>query len=180
MKKILLILLLLMPLVAPAQDFQRYEIVDSLVFTVVNPVDSTLRGKTIYSAMPSNVKVNQSSAIANALAGRTASNTDRKINGYRIRIYFDNSRDARGASSSVVYRFKKLYPGIPAYRTFRSPYFKVTVGDYRTRSEALAVLGGIQRDFPGAFIVREPVRFPMMSGEVAFIVDTVKVRRILQ
>ena len=62
-----------------------------------------------------------------------------------------------------------------AYRRFTSPYFKVTVGDYRNKSEALAALKDIKKDFPTAFIVRERFRYPSLGNTSAYKVDTLKI-----
>ena len=66
-----------------------------------------------------------------------------------------------------------------AYRSYVNPYFKVTVGDFRTRSEAMQLLMEIKSDFPAAFIVKENINYPVIDKENAFIVDTVKVLRPL-
>ena len=64
-----------------------------------------------------------------------------------------------------------------AYRTYTNPYFKVTVGDCRTKSEAMELLSRIKRNFPSAFVVKENIQFPVVDKDNAYIVDTVKVLR---
>lgn len=150
---------------------------DSLVFVPVSDVDSTLAGKSIFRVLPDNVKVIQSSAISKTMESKAAKDASREMSGYRIRIYFDNSRTARGDSESALYRFKARNPGVTAYRTFDNPYFKVTVGDYRNKSEALAALQDIRIYFPSAFIVREKFRYPLLENSAAFRVDTLKYLR---
>ncbi len=147
---------------------------DSLVFTPINEMDSTMVGKNIFSVLPDNVRIDQSGAVRSLMAN---SSGGREINGYRIRIFFDNSRTARGDSESALYRFKSLNPGVSAYRTFTSPYFKVTVGDFRTKSEALALLQSVRPYFPGAFIVRERFKYPALENTPAFKVDTLRFLR---
>ena len=150
---------------------------DSLVFVPVSEVDSTLAGKSIFKVLPDNVKIVQSSAIRNTMDSKAGKDASREMSGYRIRIFFDNSRTARGDSESALYRFKAKNPGVTAYRTFDNPYFKVTVGDYRNKSEALAALQEIRTDFPSAFIVREKFRYPLLENTAAFRVDTLKYLR---
>ena len=162
-----------------AQVPEGFTIVDSLIFTRRAVVDTTLAGRSIYGVMPLCVKIYQPENVRQAVADRIASNDASNFNGYRIRIFFDNSQNARGASSAALYRFKLRHPGVSAYRTFDSPNFKVTVGDYRTRSEALAALKMIQAEFPSAFIVRERFKYPAFSGDEDFRVDTLKVLRRL-
>ena len=104
-------------------------------------------------------------------------NASREMTGYRVRIFFDNHRTARGESEAALNRFNGIYHDIPAYRTYANPYFKVTVGDFRTKSEAMALLERIQVDFPSAFVVKETIAFPVVDKDKAFFVDTVKVLR---
>ncbi|MBR5924690.1 MAG: SPOR domain-containing protein, partial [Bacteroidales bacterium] len=111
----------------------------------------------------------------NAVETRIRSNRSKTFSGYRIRIFFDNSQTARTASEAALYRFKVLNPGVSAYRSFSSPYFRVTVGDYRNKSEALAALGAIKQQFPSAFIVQERFKYPAVKNRSAYRVDTLKV-----
>ena len=181
MKKIFAILILSLaatglPLGAQTVP-EGYVLVDSLVFTPLSAVDSTLRGESIWSAMPSSVTVHQSQGTRTAVADLADRNSRRNFSGYRIRIFFDNKQNARGASEAALNRFKALHPGTAAYRSFSSPFFKVTVGDYRTKSEALAALRYIKPDFPTAFIVREKFKYPAMNNNHAFKIDTIKILR---
>ena len=182
MKRIITIIVLLLAAAtlraqtAPA----GYEYVDSLVFTRLSDVDSTLAGQNIFSVMPENVAVHQSGAVKSAVEQKSRKSSSQMVSGYRIRIFFDNSQTARGASEAALYRFKVKNPGVSAYRSFVSPYFKVTVGDYRNKSEALAALKTIRRDFPTAFIVRERFRYPSLGNTSAYKVDTLKILRPIQ
>ncbi|HCY00222.1 MAG TPA: hypothetical protein DG754_08805, partial [Bacteroidales bacterium] len=54
-------------------------------------------------------------------------------------------------------------PGITVYRTFQSPYYKVSVGDFRSRDEALKQLKRLSRKYPKAFIVGEWINFPSLD-----------------
>ena len=49
-------------------------------------------------------------------------------------------------------RFLSLYRGLDAYNRYDEPYFKIFVGDCRTRSEALKLNDMIKKDFPNSFI----------------------------
>ena len=53
----------------------------------------------------------------------------------------------------------------------------MTVGDCRTKSEAMELLSRIKRNFPSAFVVKENIQFPVVDKDNAYIVDTVKVLR---
>ena len=126
-------------------------------------LDSTLLGRDIFSALPEQVVVRQTPAVRAALSRQVAANERRNFNGFRIRLYFASSRTAREESAAVIRRFNALYPNIQAYRTFSSPNFKVTAGNFRTRLEAEALLRRIKGDFPDAFIVRERFKYPSIG-----------------
>jgi hypothetical protein len=57
-------------------------------------------------------------------------------------------------------RFISRYEEVKSYKKFEYPYFKVYVGDFRTKSEALRFLKKIENDYPNAFIREDIVSFP--------------------
>lgn len=166
---------------------EGYELVDSLVYRPASAVDTTLAGKNILDVMPkkaaggnADVNVQQSENIDIALQEHVDANARRKLNGYRVRIFFDNKQSARTASEETLKRFESMYHDVVAYRTYANPYFKVTVGDFRTKSEAMALLERIRYEFPSAFVVKENISFPVVDQANAFVVDTLRVLRPIQ
>ena len=127
-------------------------------------LDSALLGRDIFSALPEQVVVRQPSSVRAALNRQVAANAGKTINGFRIRLFFASNRTARDESSSVIRRFNEMYPHVQAYRTYASPNFKVTVGNFRTRLEAESFLRRIKGDFPDAFIVRDRFKYPSVGG----------------
>ena len=77
------------------------------------------------------------------------------IPGYRIRIFSESGVGAKEEQQRVKARFLTLYPDIDAYYRYDEPYFKVYVGDCRTRSEVLQLMDRISRNFPNPFIVQD-------------------------
>ena len=161
-----------------------YELVDSLVYRHVSGVDTLLVGKDVFHIMPlkakggkADVEIYQSQEVASALRKQVEETVKRTMNGYRVRIFFDNKQTARAESVETIKRFESMYHDVKAYRTYANPYFKVTVGDFRTKSEAMELLSRIKREFPSAFVVKENIEFPVVDKDNAYIVDTVKVLR---
>ena len=161
-----------------------YELVDSVIYRPVATVDTTLVGKDVFLLMPSKVMgastgviVNQTDAVRDAMRRQVEENGSRTLGGYRIRIFFDNKQTARVESEETLKKFESLFHDVVAYRTYANPYFKVTVGDFRTRSEAMKHLERIKREFPSAFVVKENIEFPVVDMEHAYVTDTVKVLR---
>ncbi len=183
-----LIIFLIAGMFAPAAFAQTvpdgYEMVDSVVYRPVAAVDSTLAGKDIFHILPSkragddaDVQIRQSQEIMSSMRQHIASNSKRTSSGYRVRIFFDNKQTARTESEKTLKTFKELFPGVAAYRIYANPYFKVTVGDFRTKSEAMALLTRIKGAFPSAFVVKESIEYPVVDSDNAVIADTVKVMR---
>ena len=48
------------------------------------------------------------------------------------------------------------------YRGYENPYFKVSVGDFRTKEDARKFLNSIKGSYPSGFIVREKINNPLM------------------
>ena len=82
---------------------------------------------------------------------------NRGVKGFRIRIFSDNGQGAKDDQKRVTAKFLSLYPEIPTYPTYEGSYYKIYVGDYRTRREALRSLQVIDRKFPDAFIVEDNI-----------------------
>jgi len=179
---------ILFPVLSDAQERivvpEGHELVDSVVYRPVSAVDTTLAGRDVFMLMPSksagdkaDVRINQTSAVEDAVRRQISSNGEREMNGYRVRIFFDNRQTARVESEETLKRFESLYHDVAAYRTYANPYFKVTVGDFRTKSEAMRLLERIRNEFPSAFVVRENIEFPVVDRNNAFVADTIKVLR---
>lgn len=161
---------------------EGYELADSLVYIPVSAIDTSLAGKDILLVMPdsqygASVKVRQNEWIEEAFRAHVQANASRPMPGYRVRIFFDNRQSARAESEATLKRFTDTYHGIGAYRTYANPYFKVTVGDFRTKSEAMELLGRIKHQFPGSFVVKENIKYPIVDKDNTYIVDTVQVLR---
>jgi len=110
------------------------------------------------------ITVSQSEGISKMISAYYIQNASRPgMNGFRIRIFFDLGQQSRSASEEVVKVFMEKFPGIAVYRNFDSPYYKVSVGDFRTRDEALKLLNSLENDYPKAFIVPEWINFPRLD-----------------
>ncbi len=137
---------------------------DSLVSPIAATVDSTLIGRPVMAFINEGggaVEINRSAAIDMAFEKHLKNNAEKKINGYRVRIFFDNKQTARVQSEEVEKLFKENFPQIPVYRSYTNPYFKVAVGDCRSKSDAAKILREIQYEFPNAFIIRDAINYPL-------------------
>lgn len=77
--------------------------------------------------------------------------------GYRVQIYFGGNRPK---ASETKLDFMSKYPDCPAYLSYQQPNYKVRVGDFRNRFDALQFMKKIQGDYPTTFVVPDEVKLP--------------------
>jgi len=94
-------------------------------------------------------------------------NNERKegIDGFRVEIFFSSALNARELSQEKKKDFLSKYPDYNVHIKFISPNFRVRVGDFRTKNEALKLYKKIEEDFPGAFIVPDIIDLPLLKTE---------------
>ncbi len=155
MKRILLIfgLILLASMGLQAQEVEET--------TVASPLDSALLGKNIFTVMGPGVKVTQTSAVREALLQYTQKNESKQLSGYRIRVFYDNSPQARTRSESIENSLKELYPEHKVYRSFESPNYKVLIGNFRSKDEALRIFNALRKTYPTAYIIKDYIEYPL-------------------
>lgn len=83
--------------------------------------------------------------------------------GYRVQIFFGSGHSARENANNIRNTFVSRYKKIPVHVVFEDPNFKVRVGDFRTKSEALKVLVEIENSYEGAYIVTDFIEFPKLD-----------------
>ncbi len=86
--------------------------------------------------------------------------------GYRIQIFFGSGREARDKAYEAKALFISDFPLVPAYVLYEAPYFKVRVGDYRTKREATSLFNQLNRKFPDAYITPlSRINLPPLEGD---------------
>lgn len=93
--------------------------------------------------------------LDNAMKSHIDRNASRKNMCWRIRIFFNNSQNSRTASNEIAKSFSEQYPNVPVYNQYVNPFFKVTVGDFRSKSDATKFMNEIKPFYTSAFLVRE-------------------------
>lgn len=117
------------------------------------------------------LKINQDPAV-DTLIGRYILMSNRVyrengyygIEGYRIQIYSSSNRNAREESKKAQAEFINNFPDISSTIKYSEPgYFKVRVGDFRTKAEATKLYMEISRLFPDAYLVPDIINFPELN-----------------
>ena len=79
----------------------------------------------------------------------------RTAKGYRLLVANTNKRDEAIAAKTKVYT---NFPELKAYLTYQSPYFKLKVGNFKTRDEAKEYQKYLSAFFPkGVFIMNDTI-----------------------
>ena len=144
---------------------KRLTVIISLLFAAVFAasgqnlqVSDTLRSAEVFREdilVALDGKIVASDSLVKAMNHYIKKNQTRNVSVYRLRIFFDNKQNARSVSEQVLTEFAEVYPDVPAFRGYVNPYFKVTVGNFRTKSEAMKFLNQIKGQYPSVFLVRE-------------------------
>lgn len=85
------------------------------------------------------------------------------IKGYRIQVFFTSGTQAKNQALKVRSDINTHYSEIDCYIVYEAPYFKVRVGDFRTRNEAFKVFKEISKDYPSAFLVEDMIELPSLK-----------------
>lgn len=73
----------------------------------------------------------------------------RKVAGYRVQIFSDNNaRTAKNEAESKARLVAEKFPRYSTYVVYSSPYWRLKLGDFRTRDEAEVAANEIKRKFP--------------------------------
>ncbi len=80
--------------------------------------------------------------------------------GFRIQIFSESGVNSKNKAYAAQDAFRARYPDVGVYLTFKSPNYKLRVGDFRTRLEAQRFLIDLMADYPNAFIISDPVNLP--------------------
>lgn len=129
--------------------------------TGVVAVDSTLVGRSIMQVLGPGIEVIQTQTVRQALDRYTESNAQKPLSGYRIRVFYDNSPQARVRSESIEKTLRQQYPEVGVYRSFESPNYKVLLGNFRSKDEALRIFNQLKKTYPTAYIIKDNIEYPL-------------------
>lgn len=109
--------------------------------------------RALLRVQPSNVNnaeaVDLSTAEGAVTENPAGYTTGVRMAGFRVQIFSDNNRNT--AKNEARSKARKLQNAFPQYRTYvvyTSPYWRLKVGDFGTRSEAEAAAEEIRNAFP--------------------------------
>jgi hypothetical protein len=117
-----------------------------------------------YSQDQDNVQIIQDSRIDTLLKRHLEMNEkDAQISGWRINIFFEAGNYSKRMAIEAKSEFVNKYADVPCYLIFQEPYYKVRIGDYRTKMQAEQFLKKIEREYPNAFVIQDEINFPALN-----------------
>lgn len=86
------------------------------------------------------------------------------MEGYRIQIYSSSNMNAKLESGKVRQEFMNQFPDVVSYLLFAKPaWYKIRVGNFRTKTEAIKLFLIISKKFPDAYLVPDIINFPDLN-----------------
>ncbi len=82
------------------------------------------------------------------------------MDGFRIQVFSDSGNNSKNKAQASQEEFQVKFPGMGVYLTFKSPNYKVRIGDFRTKLDAQRFLIELTADYPNAFIIADQINLP--------------------
>ncbi|MCG9791522.1 SPOR domain-containing protein [Flavobacterium algicola] len=106
---------------------------------------------TITTAQQSNTTLKQDSKFEQLLTEKRKINSLKDVNErYKIQVYTGNSEGAKKA----LYDCKQEYKELDGTMVFFTPNYKVWIGNFRTRLEAVRCSMEIKKKYPNMLIIK--------------------------
>lgn len=111
-----------------------------------------------------NLELNQDPRLEKMLNWHIEKNIKKDgMDGFRVEIFFSSEFDALSQSKIKKVEFLSQYPDYVVHIKYEAPNFRVRIGDFRTKNEALKLHKKIERNYPMAFIVPDKIKFPLLK-----------------
>ena len=82
-----------------------------------------------------------------------------EMKGYRVQILAVTGTNSRNTAENERALFQARFPEVPAYISYKEPYFKIRVGDFMTRLDAYKMLVEVRDLYPGAYITIDKIKY---------------------
>lgn len=103
--------------------------------------------------------------------------------GYRIQIFFASGANSKSMAYNAAESLDSLEINIPVYISFKAPYYRVRVGDFRKKIDAEYYQRMLSSRFTGSFVVKDfisPLDKPYRSAysyELQRVADSLELYR---
>ena len=127
---------------------------------ILLPILSVAQTDTILSENGSIISINETGIDALVSKYEAILKTRNGVDGWRVQIMFKTKKKE---IQQLKIAFMKIYPQIPAYLEYEAPYYRLRVGNCRTKLEAIKIQRQISKQFLGAYPVPEIINFSQLK-----------------
>lgn len=75
------------------------------------------------------------------------------IEGFRIQLYLGSNKNAKKEATNIKIKLLSLFPEEKPYIMYEAPFWRVQVGDYRSKNESLGLYRKLKKEFPSCYPV---------------------------
>ncbi len=106
-------------------------------------------------AQNGSLAINADPRLNNIIAKRSEQNRYKPaIMGFRVQFYLGDNREEAIRTKDT---YNAVFPDVPTYIIYQSPYFKVRAGNFTTRVEATKYIANLPTGIGTAFIVEDEI-----------------------
>ena len=128
-----------------------------VVFFVLCLLHSSLQAQELLPANGSVVVVQDEKLEQLTGQYRKMSLNNPEIDGYRVQIFFDSGSNSKNKAVSIKGEFDLANPEMKSYLSYKEPYYRVRVGNFRTLNEAVGFQKKISASYPNSFAVKDKI-----------------------
>jgi hypothetical protein len=81
------------------------------------------------------------------------------IPGFRVQVFFSSGNDAKQQANKIKNDLRTNFPDYEVYLIYEEPFFKVRIGNFRTKADAYKLFKQVQLLYPEAFIVEDLISY---------------------
>ncbi|MCT4590387.1 MAG: SPOR domain-containing protein [Carboxylicivirga sp.] len=139
MQKLVIIILCLVPFLANAQDDK----------TITSALQEQVEGE-------GKITIYDESGIEELVIIQSEVNRRRSgVDGWRIQLFSGSGPTGKSNALKVKSKVLNSFPDNNVDLSFTSPWWRVRVGNYRHKHEALPLLNDLRKLFPNCYIVKD-------------------------
>ena len=116
----------------------------------------------IFNQKSNLIKIEYESGLDNLINKNHKINQQKKgILGWRVQLTFKSTKEE---IKKMRVTFIKLYPDIPTYLTYDSPYYRICVGNFRLKNEAIKLNNIIRKNYIEAYPVQKIIPISLLRN----------------
>ena len=153
-----------LPLVAQEQELEQSVLPKISIFDVLAREEPN-KGRVVVIQDPQ-VKALVGRYLSGENIEKNEEETFLKFSGYRTQVFSgNNQRKSKDEAAQKAKEVKELFPDVPAYISYTAPFWRLRIGDFRSKEEAFILQRQLMEAFPAfakeMYIVKDEVKIPL-------------------